>query len=156
MTSRRDLSVFLYICLYLWCSTTSCLSVLYCISFVYLWWDENLRSRHGATMFWSPATLSHVCASYRFSEKRGKKYFTTYSFAILSRNFNTIPVPRVTQQEKRLQSRLHQLEDYKWRFFDFFVHSTLIYLPPLRFHCVGGCWDRNQDCCDFGIGSQTF
>ncbi len=29
------------------------------------------------------------------------------------------------------------------------------HLPPLRFHCVGGCWDRTQDCCDFGIGSQT-
>jgi|LakMenEpi03Aug12_release.lakeMendotaPanAssembly.Ray.scaffolds.fasta_scaffold796405_1 hypothetical protein len=20
--------------------------------------------------------------------------------------------------------------------------STMSYLPPLRFHCVGGCWDR--------------
>ncbi len=31
---------------------------------------------------------------------------------------------------------------------DFFFHlrySTLLYLPPLRFHCVGGCWDRTQD-----------
>jgi hypothetical protein len=24
-----------------------------------------------------------------------------------------------------------------------------------RFHSVGGCWDRNQDCYKFGIGSQT-
>ncbi len=29
------------------------------------------------------------------------------------------------------------------------------HLPPLRFHCVGGCWDRTQDSCDFGIGCQT-
>ncbi len=29
-------------------------------------------------------------------------------------------------------------------------YSTLLYLPPLRFHCVGGCGDRTQDCCDFG------
>jgi hypothetical protein len=21
----------------------------------------------------------------------------------------------------------------------------------LRFHCVGGCWDRTQDCCDLGM-----
>ncbi len=34
---------------------------------------------------------------------------------------------------------------------DFFL-STLLHLPPLRFHCVRGCWDRTQqDCCDFGI-----
>ncbi len=44
-------------------------------------------------------------------------------------------------------------------FFEFFffyvLHTTLLHLPPLRSHCIGGCWDRTQDCCDFGIGSQT-
>jgi hypothetical protein len=41
-------------------------------------------------------------------------------------------------------------------------HVLLIYFiqhcficRPLRFHCVGGWCDRTQDCCDFGIGSQT-
>ncbi len=30
-----------------------------------------------------------------------------------------------------------------FRFFSFFVlYSTLLHLPPLRFYCVGGCWDR--------------
>ncbi len=37
-------------------------------------------------------------------------------------------------------------------FFEFFSvsvqYSTLFHLPPLRFHCVGGCWDRTQDRCD--------
>ncbi len=33
-------------------------------------------------------------------------------------------------------------------------YSTLLHLPPLRFHCVRGCWDRTQDCCDSGIDSQ--
>ncbi len=33
--------------------------------------------------------------------------------------------------------------------------STLLYLPPLRFHCIGGCWDRTQDICDFGIGCHS-
>jgi hypothetical protein len=28
------------------------------------------------------------------------------------------------------------------------LYSTLLHLPPLRFHCVGGCWDWTQDCCD--------
>ncbi len=39
--------------------------------------------------------------------------------------------------------------------FSFYVrYSTLLHLAPLRFPCGGGCWDRNQDCCDFGIGMQ--
>ncbi len=33
-----------------------------------------------------------------------------------------------------------------------FTVSSLLHLPPVRFHCVGGCWDRTQNCCDFGIG----
>ncbi len=32
----------------------------------------------------------------------------------------------------------------------------MIHLPPFRFHCVGGCWDRTQDSCDCGIGCQTY
>ncbi len=27
-------------------------------------------------------------------------------------------------------------------FFSTVLHSTMLHLPPLRFHCVGGCWDR--------------
>jgi hypothetical protein len=38
-------------------------------------------------------------------------------------------------------------------------YSTLLHMPLLRFHCVGGCWYRIQNYCesfcDFGIGSQT-
>jgi hypothetical protein len=36
--------------------------------------------------------------------------------------------------------------------FSFYVlYSTLLNLPPLRFHCVRGCWDPTQGCCDFCI-----
>jgi hypothetical protein len=39
---------------------------------------------------------------------------------------------------------------------DFFIifsvlYSTLLHLPPVRFHCVGGCWNRTQYSCDFSI-----
>jgi hypothetical protein len=34
-------------------------------------------------------------------------------------------------------------------------YSTLLHLPPIRFHCIGGCWERAYDCSDFGIDSQT-
>ncbi len=32
------------------------------------------------------------------------------------------------------------------------LNSTLMHLPPHRFHSVGSYWDRIQDCCDCGIG----
>ena len=37
-----------------------------------------------------------------------------------------------------------QLIFFKEGSFGFFsvLYSTLFHLPPLRFHCVGGCWDR--------------
>ncbi len=41
-------------------------------------------------------------------------------------------------------------------FYIFFVqYSALLHLPPLRFHCADGCWDRTQDRCIWCIGSQT-
>ncbi len=40
---------------------------------------------------------------------------------------------------------------FKGRFFCIFLvlYLDLLHLPPLRFHSVGGCWDRTQDSCDF-------
>ncbi len=39
-------------------------------------------------------------------------------------------------------------------FFDFFFFLCTAFntasSAALRFHCVGGCWDRTQDCCYFG------
>ncbi len=29
-------------------------------------------------------------------------------------------------------------------FFPYVLYSKLLHLPPLIFHCVGGCWDRTQ------------
>jgi hypothetical protein len=44
----------------------------------------------------------------------------------------------------------------KEKFFLFsFLCTTLLHLPPLRFHGVGGCWDRTQHCCGLGLDSQN-
>jgi hypothetical protein len=32
--------------------------------------------------------------------------------------------------------------------FFFVLYSALLHLPPLRFHCADGCWDRTQDRCN--------
>ncbi len=37
----------------------------------------------------------------------------------------------------------------------FLLYPTLLHLPPLRFHCADGCWDRTRDCCNWCIGGQT-
>jgi hypothetical protein len=37
----------------------------------------------------------------------------------------------------------------------FILYSALFHLPPLRFHCVRGGWDRTLDSCYFGTGSIT-
>ena len=49
-----------------------------------------------------------------------------------------------------------------WAFFSpnsvsrkFLLYSALLNLPPLKFHCADGCWDRTQDRCNSCIGSQT-
>ncbi len=42
-----------------------------------------------------------------------------------------------------------------WIFSFYVLYSTLLHLLPLRFHCVGGCWDRTQDFRDLGIDRQT-
>jgi hypothetical protein len=37
----------------------------------------------------------------------------------------------------------------------FFIHVILfntVHLPPIRYHCVRGCWDRTQASCDYGLG----
>ncbi len=46
----------------------------------------------------------------------------------------------------------HRVSDVSWTEVNRFLFLFLLYfyillqLPPLRFQCVGGCWDRNQDC----------
>ncbi len=33
------------------------------------------------------------------------------------------------------------------------LYSTLLHLPPLRFHCAYGCWDRTQELCQDRTGA---
>jgi hypothetical protein len=76
-----------------------------------------------------------------------------------------LKLPKMEEEEEQILSfQLHDVAVRKGAilkegFFgisSFYVrYSTLHHLPPLRFHGVRGCWDRTQDCCDFGIDSQT-
>ncbi len=44
---------------------------------------------------------------------------------------------------------------FRGDFFFFLLYSTLLSLPPLRFHRADDCWDRTQDRCNWCIGSRT-
>ncbi len=62
----------------------------------------------------------------------------------------------VCQATMRFKGKLFVIKRYLWIFFFFYMrYSTPFHLPPLRFHCVRGCWDRTQDSCDYGIDCQT-
>jgi hypothetical protein len=85
-----------------------------------------------------------------------------YSSANINLNHNLV---NIASKQARLQttSRLHYhakifflLNIFLGDYFFFFrtIFSTL-HLPPLRFHCADGCWDRTQDRCNWCIGSQT-
>ncbi len=58
-----------------------------------------------------------------------------------------------------VRARMNHFKVFLRGFFWFFSfglrYSTLLHLPPLRFHCVEGCRGRTQDSCDYGIGSQS-
>ncbi len=61
---------------------------------------------------------------------------------------------------KDCQGSREQIQETYLRHEDFLVffkalYSTLLHLPPLRFHCLGGCWGRTLDFCDFGIGNGS-
>ncbi len=49
---------------------------------------------------------------------------------------------RRSQSEKRYSMNTDQMINRG--IFFYVLYSTLLHLSPLRFHCVGGCWDRNQ------------
>jgi hypothetical protein len=53
----------------------------------------------------------------------------------------------------RIRIRNHAFKYLTGGFYEFFSFYCIQHCF-IRFHSVGGCGDRNQDCCDFGIGSQ--
>jgi hypothetical protein len=35
-----------------------------------------------------------------------------------------------------------------------YIFSKLLHLPPIRFHCVGGCWDRARTVATFALTAR--
>ena len=67
-----------------------------------------------------------------------------------------LPFPQVPSCHLNLHLQLWKCEktDF-WGFLFSVLYSTLLHLPPLSLHCVGGCWDRTRNCCKVCIDSQS-
>ncbi len=146
-------------------------------------WEELLHRVYRGPGFlssrpnWSPPPLT-----YKLDDVTGLP-FSLYiaSLGLLSgsaqNNTKVLSVPvktklskwlsgrRITPSSKRFtilgkqnRSFIHNVPIInKMIFKEFFyvLYSTLLHLPPFRFHLVGRCWNQTQDCFDRGIGSQT-
>ncbi len=94
-------------------------------------------------------------------ERRKKDRWTSQrQFCDLNNSRSFSPTVQSTQQKHRNLTLAQTNPSFnRGIFLDSFcyvVYSTLLHLPPLRFHCVRGCWNRIQDCWRiFGICSQT-
>jgi hypothetical protein len=53
------------------------------------------------------------------------------------------------------QTECFQRGNFLWISLFIVRYSPLPHLPPLRFYCVEGYWDRTQDSCDYCIDCQT-
>ncbi len=56
----------------------------------------------------------------------------------------SVPFRPTTVQVPNLALTWHETDNSAWLNFFYVLYSTLLHLPPLRFHCVGGCWDRTR------------
>ncbi len=76
--------------------------------------------------------LKISCARERMSPMDRISY-SRMSFSTDKRTFHA-PEPRgsLTHRKRKRESERS-------------LFSTLLHLPPFRFHCVEGCWDRTQD-----------
>jgi hypothetical protein len=77
------------------------------------------------------------------------KYFSDTLAAIISQAKRTGRYDQVCAHARLFST----FRGFLWIFY--VLYSTMLHLPPLRFNCVGDCWDRTQDCCDFVICRQT-
>ncbi len=126
------------------------------ISLIVRWWNDGNRSR---------SRPRRSCGRRRSSSPPS-------SCRPRRRPTRSRPSPRETgttarqlihckkgQRFSRPPSRHVSNQTQRGIFLDFFFfcvrYSRQLHLPPLRFHCVGGCWDRTQGRCDYGIDCQT-
>jgi hypothetical protein len=100
-------------------------------------------------IWWKPAKVQLY-----FSSGCGMLEFFTYK---PQSKEQLMPLPHLwnTVWRKRLRLEHMQTVNRTSRRIGFVQYSALLHLPPLTFHCAGGCWDRTQDRCNWCIGSQT-
>jgi hypothetical protein len=104
--------------------------------------------------------------------KRKKNYFLDqkpqFTYPLASIKYVQATKEAFSPQKRTSSTSKHEISDFCLpgsiriliRNTDFFMctvlYSTLLHMPPFRFHCFRECWDRSQDCCDQCCGSGMF
>ncbi len=113
--------------------------------------NQNIRSKAKLWRFYIFVTIEHnINFSWNINAKHNLN--NIYSKSVHSIVYTSAKKPNPCVP---LICRLVFFYLVNWNERVFYLVLTLLHLPPLRFHFVGGCWDRTQDWWDFGIGSQT-
>jgi hypothetical protein len=133
--------------------------LILCRRFKYRWQSSSYLKRF---FYGEPILLSFPLS--------GKMYIVQNRCSRLVSDLKSVSQPDIMQilgykiaslpntlGQKRSSAHLHPLQFFLSGIFKYIfsvLYSTLLHLPPLRFHCVGRCCDRNQDSCDYAIGCQ--
>ncbi len=86
----------------------------------------------------SPFTLKYIDISIAFYILQLYNFYSSPHFD------HSLTIPAVLKK-----TPIYNLENWKGDLLGLakVLFSTLVHLPPVRFQCVGGCWDWTQDFC---------
>jgi hypothetical protein len=140
------------------------------LSFFCIQYHSFIRHHWGCTTIWRDSTCPFCCCSAKCTLRMvGRGSHPLYLAAGRRSNNSVVHLPFLSALFFLLLLHISVFTLFKQAFFSIYIfhssynyslpiinqYSTLLHLPPLRFRCVGGCWDRIQGCRDFGIGIQT-
>ncbi len=125
-------------------------TLVYVGTFIYAHSNLSSVQKKDFILGWNSCT---VPAKERFcqSKEQGKNFFAAVGIR------STNPPNQIMTRNQNPSSLLVFFKNiFRGDFFlSFLLYSALLHLPPLRFHCADGCWDRTQDRCSWCIGTQT-
>ncbi len=127
------------------------------ISLIVRWWNDGNRSRSRPRRSCGKRRSSSPPSSCRPRRRPTRSRPSPRETGTRARQLHCKKGQRFSRPPSR--DVIMSPTKLKGGFFGYFFFSVqyqhYVFLPLLRFHCVGGCWDRTQGRCDYGIDCQT-